>query len=321
MYKDAKIYVAGHTGLLGSALMAKLKEHGYSNVIAKPHSALDLPCREAVFKFFATERPEYVFLAAGKVGGIASNKTCPADYLHSNIAIQDNVFEAARGYGVRHLLFYGSSCAYPRLSAQPMKEEYLLDGPIEPTSEGYAVAKIAGIIACRAYNRQYRTGRFIALVPNSIYGPHDNFELADCHVLSALIRRLHEAKWSGSPSVTLWGSGRPRREFIFCGDAAEASLFAMRNAERLENQHYNVGTGVDYSIQELAASVARVVGYQGEILWDKGKPDGAPQKLLDSSKFMSLGWAPAVGLEEGLRKTYQWYRSRLTSEVAVGEGL
>jgi len=311
MFKDSRIYVAGHTGLLGSALLRKLRQQGYNTLITRTHAELDLTDKAAVFRFFSVEKPDYVFLCAGKVGGIVSNKTYPADYLHINISIQDNVFEAASRFGVKHLVFYGSSCTYPKLAAQPIKEEYLLTGPLEQTSEAYAAAKIAGLIACRAYNQQYRTNRFIALIPNSMYGPNDNFDLEHCHVLSALVRRFHEAKTTGAPSVTLWGSGRPRREFVYCDDVAEASIFAVKHADRLENRHYNVGSGVDYSIRELALLVARIVGYEGKIEWDTTRPDGAARKLLDSSRFMSLGWKPAVDIEQGLRRTYQWYKERL----------
>lgn len=307
MFKDSKIYVAGHTGLLGSALISKLRERGYSRVTTKAHTELDLTDERAVFEFFSTEKPEYVFLCAGKVGGIVSNKTYPADYLHTNIAIQDNVFEAAQKYEVKHLLFYGSSCVYPKFSQQPIKEEYLLTSPLEETSEGYATAKIAGIIACKAYNQQYQTNRFIALIPNSMYGPNDNFNVESCHVLSALICKFHEAKINNVQSVTLWGSGTPRREFIFSEDVAEASLFTIQHAEQIDNRHYNVGTGFDYSIKELAARVAETVGYEGKVIWDTSKPDGAAQKLLDSSKFMSLGWKPTVNIGEGLKRTYEWY--------------
>jgi len=317
MFKDSKIYVAGHTGLLGSALIRKLSEQGYSRVVTRSHAELDLTDKRAVFDFFSIENPEYVFLAAGKVGGIVSNKTYPADYLHINLAIQDNVFEASQKYEIRRLLFYGSSCIYPKFSPQPIKEQYLLTAPLEETSEGYATAKIAGIIACRVYNQQSRsrstsgqTNRFIALVPSNMYGPNDNFNLESCHVLSALIRRFHESKINHTESVTLWGSGTPRREFIFSEDVAEASLFAMEHIEQLENRHYNVGTGVDYSIKELTASVAEIVGYEGKVLWDTSKPDGAPRKLLDSSRFLSLGWRPTVSIDEGIRKTYQWYQRR-----------
>ena len=312
MFKDSKIYIAGHTGLLGSALIKKLTKYGCNKIVTRSHAELDLTDKGAVLDFFSTEKPEYVFLAAGKVGGIISNKTYPADYLHINLAIQDNVFEAAcrRTSGVKHMLFYGSSCIYPKFSTQPIKEEHLLTAPLEETSEGYAVAKIAGIIACRAYNQQYRTNRFIALVPNTMYGPNDNFNLEDCHVLSALIRRFHEAKISKTESVTLWGSGTPRREFVFSEDVAEASIFVMQSAEQLENRHYNVGSGIDYSIQELTESIAEIVGYKGDIIWDKSKPDGTPKKLLDSSRLLSLGWKPAISFKEGLKRIYQWYLMR-----------
>jgi len=310
MHKDSKIYVAGHTGLLGCALMKRLAENSYGNLITAEHGQLDLTDKNCVDDFFSREKPEYVFLAAGKVGGILSNKTYPADYLHINIAIQDNVFEAAHKYKVRHLVFYGSSCTYPKESRQPIKEEYFLTGPIEETSKGYAAAKIAGIIACGSYNQQYKTNRFIALIPNSMYGPNDNFDLESCHVLSALIRRFHEAKINNRETVTLWGSGRPRREFIFSEDVANASIFAVQNTDRLENQPYNIGTCVDYSIKELAQITAKTVGYSGKILWDTTKPDGAKQKLLDSAKFSSLGFRPKTKLEEGLKLTYQWYQNQ-----------
>lgn len=313
MCKNSKIYVAGHTGLIGSALIGSLKEHGYCHVITRPHAELDLTDKGAVFDFFSSEKPEYVFLAAGKVGGILSNKTYPADYLHINISIQDNVFEAAQKYNVRHLIFYGSSCSYPKDCEQPIKEEYFLTGPIEKTSESYAAAKIAGIISCKAYNNQSGTNRFIALIPNSAYGPNDNFDLENGHVLSALILKFHEAKMNREDSITLWGSGKPRREFIFSQDVAEASLFAMKNADRFENHHYNVGTGVDYSIKELAAKITETVGYDGKIMWDTTKPDGTAKKLLDSARFLSLGWKPKTGFAKGLKITYQsWQDGRGT---------
>ena len=308
MYKDSKIYVAGHTGLIGSALMWKLKDDGYCRVITRPHAELDLTNNDAVFDFFSSEKPEYVFLAAGKVGGILGNKTYPADYLHINISIQDNVFEAAQKYNVRHLIFYGSSCSYPKDCEQPIKEEYFLTGPIEKTSEGYAAAKIAGIIACKEYNNQYGTNRFIALIPNSAYGPNDNFDPENSHVLSALIRKFHEARMNQEDSITLWGSGKPRREFIFSQDVAEASLFAMQHTDQFENHHYNVGTGVDYSIKELAAKIAETVGYDGKTVWDTTKPDGTAKKLLDSSRFLSLGWKPKTSFAKGLKITYQSWR-------------
>jgi len=307
MDKGAKIFVAGHTGLLGSALVKELARRGFRNVIAMPRRRLDLTNKESVFHFFATERPAYVFLAAGKVGGIIDNKTYPADYLHANLAIQVNLFEAAHRFGVEKLVFYGSSCMYPRECPQPMKEEHLLTGMVEQTSLGYAVAKIAGTIACRVYNQQYGHTRFIALVPNSMYGPNDNFDLHNCHVLSAMIRRFHDAKINRAAVVTLWGTGRVRREFIHSSDVAAASVFAVLNADKLENHHYNIGTGTDYSIEELASMVSEVVGYKGKLEWDTTKPDGAARKLLDSSKFQSLGWQPTVELRDGLRSTYQWY--------------
>ena len=308
MYKDAKIYIAGHTGLIGSALLRKLKEKKYSNILTKTHDELELTDTSCVFDFFDETKPDYVFLSAGKVGGILSNRTSPADYFHTNIAIQDNIFEAARRFTVKHVVFYASSCTYPKQSPQPMKEEYLLTGPIEQTSASYAAAKIAGLYACRAYNKQYDNNCFIALLPNSAYGPNDNFDLEDSHVLSALIRKFHEASVHGIDTVTLWGSGLPKREFIYSEDVAEASIFAVENAEIMENTHYNIGTGTDYSIRELAEMIAAVTGYKGKIIWDKTKPDGAMQKLLDSTRFLSLGWKPKTDLREGLKKTFQWYK-------------
>jgi len=313
MYKDSKIYVAGHSGLLGSALIKRLTENGYGNLITVPHDQLNLTDKKCVHDFFSLRKPEYVFLAAGKVGGIVSNKTYPADYLHINITIQNNVFDAAQKYKVKHLIFYGSSCTYPKHSSQPIKEEDFLAGHIEETCLGYATAKITGIAACKVYNEQYQMNRFIALIPNSMYGPNDNFDLENCHVLSALIRRFHEAKINNSDTVKLWGSGKPRREFIFSEDVAEASIFAIQNAVRLENQHYNIGTGVDYSIQELALKIAKVVGYDGKISWDSSRPDGVSQKLLDSSMFSSLGWGPKVNLEQGLQITYKWYQNKINA--------
>ncbi|MBN2591424.1 MAG: GDP-L-fucose synthase [Sedimentisphaerales bacterium] len=311
MFKDSQIYVAGHTGLLGSALVRKLKAKGYKNLITRTHDQLDLTDRRSVEDFFCSQKPEYVFLAAGKVGGILSNKTYPADYLHTNIAMQDNVFQAARKAQVKNLVFYGSSCSYPKESLQPVKEEYLLTGPIEQTSQAYATAKISGIIACRVYNEQYQTNCFIALIPASMYGPGDNYDLENSHVLSALIRRFHEAKVNNIPDITLWGSGKPQREFIFSEDVAEASIFAINNVDSMENHHYNIGTGIDYTIKNLARKIADTVGYKGNIFWDTNKSDGTLQKLLDSSKFMSLGWMPKIDLDEGLQTTYQiWQEER-----------
>ncbi len=307
MHKNAKIFVAGHTGLLGSILVKKLTSEGYCNIITKSHKELDLTNQKAVNDFFQKERPEYVFLGAGLVGGIMVNKKYPASFLHTNIAIQDNVFEAATKTDVGHLIFYGSSCMYPKNCPQPIKEEYLMTGEIEDTSEGYAIAKIAGIISCKIYNNQFKNNRFIALLPNSMYGPNDHFDLENSHVLSALIRKFHDAKTQGEKKVVLWGTGTPRREFIFHEDVADASIFAMKNADKLQNMHYNIGSGVDYSIKELAQMISEIVSFKGNIEWDTTKPDGTPRKLLDSSRFLDLGWKPVMEIKNGIKKTYEWY--------------
>jgi GDP-L-fucose synthase len=307
MSKESKIYIAGHTGLLGSALLNRLKSVGYTNIITKTHKELDLTKKESVDTFFKRSRPKYVFLAAGLTGGIVANKTYPTTFLHTNITIQDNVFEAAQKYEVRHLIFYGSSCIYPKHCPQPIKEEYLLTGELEETSEAYAIAKIAGVIACKVYNNQFRTNRFIALVPNTMYGPNDNFDLQNSHVLAALIRKFHEAKMKKKDRVVLWGSGNPKREFVFSEDVADASIFAMMHADRLQNTHYNLGTGFDYSIKKLAQMVKELIGFKGKIAWATTKPNGTPRKLLNSSKFFRLGWQPKISLEEGLKKTYAWF--------------
>lgn len=311
MDKNAKIFIAGSTGMLGTALLRKLKEKEYTNILVTKREELDLLDKKQVFDFFDKNKPEYVFLAAGMTGGIVANKTFPADFLHTNIAIQDHLFEAAQKYQVKHLIFYGSSCMYPKLSPQPMKEEYFLTGAIEPTSEAYGAAKIAGTIACKAYNNQYNTNRFIALIPNSMYGPNDNFDLENSHVLSALIRKFHDAKVKQDNNeeavVKLWGTGSPRREFVYVDDISDASIFIMNNANELENSHYNIGSGVDYSIKELANIIAEIVGYKNEIEWDADKPDGAPKKLLDSSKFKKLGWNSQTNIEEGIQTTYKWF--------------
>lgn len=315
MKKHSKIYLAGHTGLLGSAIERLLKREKFENVVTRPRGVLDLTDKNNVFDFFADIRPEYVFLAAGKVGGIMDNREHPADYLRTNLAIQSNMFEAATKFDVKNVVVYGSSCTYPKQSPQPIKEEYLLTGPLEETSIGYATAKIAAILAAHAYNRQYRCNRFIALVPSSMYGPGDNFDLQNCHVLSALIRRFHEGKINNQRAVRLWGTGKPKREFVFSDDVAEASLFAMKNAHRLQNTHYNIGTGKDYSINKLASITAEIVDYKGKINWDETKPDGTPRKLLDSSKFLELGWKPKTELLEGIRRTYGWYKSKTVARI------
>lgn len=311
MQKDSRIYVAGHTGLLGSAITGRLKAEGYRDIVTKSHAELDLTDQRAVHEFFRSVQPEYVFLTAGLTGGIIVNRTYPATFLHTNISIQDNVFEAAMKTGIQNLVFYGSSCIYPKLCPQPIREEYLMTGEIEETSEGYAIAKTAGILACRTYNNQFRTNRFIALLPNSMYGPGDHFDLENSHVLSALIRKFHEGKEEDRRDVTLWGTGSPRREFIFHEDVADASLFAMTHAGLLQNMHYNIGSGVDLSIKELAGIIAEIVGFKGEIVWDTTKPDGTPRKLLDSSRFLNLGWKPKTDIRTGIRKTYDWYMKTL----------
>ena len=306
--KDSKIYVAGHTGLLGSALLKVLQEDGYKNIITKTHAELELTDKVAVENFFNENKIDFIFLCAGKVGGIIGNKTNPASYLHENLLIQDNIFEMANKYEVENVIFYGSSCTYPKVCQQPMKEEYWLTGMIEETSMGYAAAKIAGIIGCKSYNTQYNTNRFICVVPNSIYGANDNFDLENSHVFSALIRKIDTAKQENQDSLTLWGSGNPRREFIYSEDVASASIYLMQNSDKLENSHYNLGSGTDYSIKELAEAISKVVGYKGKIEWDIEKPDGTMKKLLDSSRFLALGWKPKVKFEDGLKSTYQWYK-------------
>ena len=307
MDKDSRIYVAGHTGLLGYAIIKKLGDKGFRNIIARTHKELDLTRCEEVRNFFEKNKPEFVFLAAGATGGIVANRTYPYHYLHVNIAIQDNVFESANEYEVKHLVFFGSSCIYPKRSLQPINEDYLLSGKIEETGEAYAIAKMAGVMACKAYNTQFNTNRFIALVPNTMYGPNDHFDIDNSHVLSALISKLHIAKENKEKKVILWGSGSPRREFIFSEDVADASIFAVEHSKELENKHYNVGTGFDISIKDLANMIASTVEYNGEISWDKSMPDGAPRKLLNSNQFMSLGWKHSVPLEAGLSLAYRWY--------------
>lgn len=307
MKKNAKIYIAGHCGLLGSAINIKLKKYGYSNIIVKSHNELDLTKQSEVFRFFSTEKPEYVFLAAGLTGGILANSKHPARFYHINTSIQDNIFEAANGFGVKKVVFYGSSCMYPKNCMQPMKEEYLLTGKVEETSEAYAMAKIGGVIACRSYNKEFSTNRFIALVPNSMFGPNDNYDVKNSHVLSSLIRKIHDAKMAKAEAITLWGSGIPRREFIYADDVADASIFAVENADKLKNHHYNVGFGCDMSIKELAEKISEIMGYEGNIIWDESRPDGAKQKLLDSSKFKALGWKPKITFEEGLKTTYEFF--------------
>ena len=310
--RASRVFVAGHSGLLGSSLLRVLAAAGFRELRTRTRQELDLADPRAVRAAFLVERPEVVFLAAGLTGGILANARRPADFLHANLVVQDAVFEAALACGTATLVFYGSSCVYPRDCARPICEDALGTGAVEATSAAYAAAKTAGIAACEAYNRQYGTTRFLALVPNSLYGPGDNFDPESSHVLAALVGRFHAAKVAGAPSVTLWGTGEPRREFLFVDDAARASMFAVLNADRLENRHYNLGSGRDLGIADLARLVAAKVGYGGEILWDTAKPDGPARKLLDSSSFRALGWSPEVSLESGLASTYDWYLKRLS---------
>jgi GDP-L-fucose synthase len=304
MNRSSKIYVAGHRGLVGSAILRRLEAGGFNNLVTRTSRELDLTRQADVEAFFESERPEYVFLAAAKVGGILANDTRPALFIRDNLLIQTNVIHSAYACGARKLLFLGSSCIYPKLAPQPMKEECLLDGKLEPTNEPYAVAKIAGIKMCQAYGRQYGAD-FISVMPANPYGPNDNFDLETSHVLPALIRRFHEAKAEDRPAVTIWGSGKPRREFLHVDDLAEACVFLM---ERYDGPAIiNVGTGQDISIGDLAAVVRDIVGYKGDIFYDGSKPDGAPRKLLDVSRLRSLGWKPRAGLREGITITYEWF--------------
>jgi GDP-L-fucose synthase len=301
---DAKIYVAGHRGLVGSAITRKLKEKGYGNAIGRTHKELDLERQTLVESFFQEQRPEYVFVAAAKVGGIWANHSFPAEFIYSNIMVQTNVIHAAYRTSVKKLLFLGSSCIYPKHCPQPMKEEYLLTAPLEPTNEPYAVAKIAGIKTCQSYNRQFGTN-YISVMPTNLYGPHDNFDLETSHALPALIRKFHEAKMKSAPSVTIWGTGLPKREFLHVDDLADACVFLMHHYD--DSDIINIGYGDDISIAELALLIKNAVGYAGQIEYDTDKPDGTPRKLLDSGKLRSLGWKPILSLEEGIKKTYEWY--------------
>jgi GDP-L-fucose synthase len=304
MDNGAKVFVAGHRGLVGSAIVRRLEQAGFGNLLLRRHAELDLRDAAAVQAFFAAERPEYVFLAAAKVGGIHANNSYPADFLRDNLQIQTAVIDAAWRNGVRKLQFLGSSCIYPKFAPQPMPEDCLLTGPLEPTNEWYAVAKIAGIKLCQAYRRQYGFNA-IALMPTNLYGPGDNFDLANSHVLPALIRKFHEARASGAAQVVVWGTGTPRREFLHVDDLADACLFLMQGYE--DERIINVGVGEDVSIAELAALVGAVVGFAGEIVLDPSKPDGTPRKLLDVSRLHALGWRARIGLEDGIRETYQWF--------------
>jgi len=358
MNKNSRIYIAGHTGLVGSALFRKLNADGYSNLIVRNHSDLDLTKQKEVEAFFQSEKPEYVFLAAAKVGGIMANYTFPAEFIHTNLAIQTNVIHAAWKTGVKRLLFLGSSCIYPKECPQPMKEEHLLTGPLEPTNEPYAVAKISGIKMCQAYNRQYGT-HYLCVMPTNLYGPYDNFDLETSHVLAAIIRKFHLAKlaykedWEGirndeqtygwipddvkesigigtysqgnqtdhthtHPRVLLWGSGNPRREFLYVDDLADACVF-LNSLKDIELREFidsdqapllNIGYGIDHTVKEIASVVSEIVGFKADVKWDQSKPDGTFQKLLDVSKMKKLGWKPTIKLKNGIRNVYRWYLER-----------
>jgi len=302
--KNAKIYVAGHRGLVGSAIIRLLKDQGFTNLIVRTHTELELADQLAVKGFFEKEKPDYVFLAAAKVGGIYANNTYPAEFIYQNLAVQNNVIHFSYQNGVKKLCFLGSSCIYPKLAPQPMREEYLLDGKLEPTNEPYAIAKIAGIEMAKSYNRQYGTN-YISVMPTNLYGPNDNFDLQNSHVLPALIRKFVEAKQNNSPSVVLWGSGKPRREFLYVDDMADACIFLMKNYDGKE--FVNIGTGEDVTILEVANWIKDIVGYKGALEFDAAKPDGSPRKLLDVSKIHSLGWKAKHSLHEGLIKAIDWY--------------
>ena len=315
MNKDAKIYVAGHRGLVGSAIVRRLVADGYRNLVLKTRHELDLLDQEAVAAFFAAQRPEYVFLAAAKVGGIYANSTYPAEFIHDNLVIQNNLIHSAYLAGVKRLLFLGSSCIYPKLAPQPIDEEALLSGALEPTNEPYAIAKIAGIKMCESYNRQYGV-QFFSVMPTNLYGPGDNFDLQNSHVLPALIRRFHDAAQTGANEVVVWGSGTPRREFLHVDDMADACVFVMGLADETVREQFlnypspsfvNVGSGTDVTIRELAETVKAVVGFQGKLVFDAGKPDGTPRKLLDVSRLTRLGWTARIGLEKGVAETYAWF--------------
>jgi GDP-L-fucose synthase len=318
MNKDSKIYIAGHNGLVGSALVRKLREQGYKNLVVKTSKELDLRRQAEVDSFFAQEKPEYVFLAAARVGGILANNTYKADFIYDNLMISANVINAAYRSGVRKLLNLGSSCIYPKLAPQPMKEEYLLSGQLEPTNEPYAIAKIAAIKLCRYYNEQYGTN-FISVMPTNLYGPEDNFDLETSHVLPALIRKFHEAKVNGQKSVTIWGTGEPYREFLYVDDLAEACVFLMnKHDHKVIGEFINIGTGEDIRIKDLAMLIKQIVGFKGDLRHDPGKPDGTPKKLLSLSRILSLGWRPRTNLQEGILLTYNWYRKSLELLVQSG---
>jgi GDP-L-fucose synthase len=304
MNKDSKIYVAGHRGMVGSAIVRNLEAKGYTNIIGRTSKELNLMRQEEVERFFEEERPDYVFLAAAKVGGIHANNTFPAEFIYNNLMIESNIIHSAYKYGVTKLLFLGSSCIYPKMAPQPIKEEYLLTGPLEPTNEAYAIAKISGIELCKFYRRQYGCD-FISAMPTNLYGINDNFDLETSHVLPALIRKFHEAKENREKEVVMWGTGKPKREFLYVDDLADACVHLVNNYS--DEIHVNVGTGEDVEIRELAQIIKEVVGYEGEIVNDLGKPDGTPRKLLDVSLLESTGWKYNTQLKAGIEKVYDWF--------------
>ena len=302
-----KVYIAGHRGMVGSAVSRNLEQKGFTNIIGKTSSELDLRNQKAVFDFFAAEKPDYVVLAAAKVGGILANDLYKADFIYDNLAIQNNVIGASHKHGVKKLLFLGSSCIYPKLAPQPLKEEYLLTGLLEPTNEPYAIAKIAGIKMCDAYREQYNCN-FISVMPTNLYGPNDNYDLHSSHVLPALIRKFHEAKVNGEEAVTIWGTGEPRREFLHADDLADACCFLIEN---FDNPGFlNIGVGEDVSIKDLALLIKEITGFTGEIHHDLSKPDGTPRKLMDVSKLHELGWKARIGLDEGIKKVYEEFKEK-----------
>jgi GDP-L-fucose synthase len=307
MNKEAKIYIAGHRGMVGSAIHRRLISLGYSNIVTRTSAELDLRIQERVNEFFEAERPEYVFLAAAKVGGILANNTYRADFIYENMMIQSNIIHSSYATGVKKLMFLGSSCIYPKLAPQPLKEEYLLTGLLEPTNEPYAIAKIAGIKMCDAYRSQYGCD-FISVMPTNLYGPNDNYDLQNAHVLPSLVRKFHEAKINNTPEVTIWGTGSPKREFLHADDLADACVYLMNTYS--EEGLVNIGTGEDIAISDLALMIKEVVGYKGNVVYDQSKPDGTPRKLMDVSKLTSLGWKFTIPLRQGLEMVYQEYQSR-----------
>lgn len=323
MEQSSRIYVAGHRGLVGSAICSSLKRQGFDSLLLRTRDELDLTDAGAVASFFQQQQPEYVFLAAAKVGGILANSTYPADFVRENLAIQSNVIDASYRAGVDRLIFLGSSCIYPKLCPQPIREDYLLTGPLEPTNRPYAVAKIAGIEMCWAYNRQYGT-RYLAAMPTNLYGPGDNYDLQNSHVLPALIRKVFEAKAAGHKEITVWGSGTPMREFLYSDDMADACVFLMNLDDKQffsllvedEPPLINVGAGEDLSIRELAELISKVLKFEGKLVFDASKPDGTPRKLMDSSRINALGWRPAVSLEQGIRLAYQAVEAELVQSIA-----